>query len=846
MTHLDGSTGTDRLLQLSLYVQAGMRLLPIFEVLSDGSCACGKSTCTAVGKHPRVDGWQYVATTREETLRLWHDTWPTCNWAWAVDEDQYVVDCDPRNGGPRTEKLMDDWASYGFTIPVTRFAFSGGGGVHIICACDPTDRPNGNDSVMVNGTAIPGVNVKGSGGYVLVAPSNHTSGGEYRWHDTPMTSLAEWPALIEQLKSRTRQRQRTQSSNGQREPYVPDPSSSAWDPRDEQGRIVIERWLTNASQVPAGEQHNYLISGVGWLRRAGRSPEEIRIQARAVAERFINYDETNPWTRRESDWTATDAVDRWESVFDEGLQIVREFNGGTGGDSEGGAGEPAPPAWMGEAPADSIHDAMGDGGETRQTDDANAELLARRHGDKLLWRPDEWYFYNGCVWELDSFLERQRLVTEMAREIQAAAIQVADNEARDAMRGRGRRLESSAGFKATIEMARNRLQLRERHPNGRLVKRELDDRPELLAVDNGVVDLTTGELHDFNPSFLLTKMTPTAYVPDTHSELLDDYLRTFVPEPSHQEVLFRVLGSCLLGENRWRTFIILYGGTTTGKSQLAGMLQKVLGEYALATNHSILRGKQDEGPQQELIEALPARLAIMEEASSAWELHADQVKKVTGGDVIAGRGMYAKSVTRRAPAFNPIIVTNQMPTIKGADEAVKRRLVVLPFKHRPAVEDASKRRAFLQDRATREAVLSELVAGCLRAQQGGTSPVADELPVEFQMERDLAFAQFDEVGSIVDELTYLGVLNNVPNHNITMCATFTGFYEAYRWYLRRHGGGHRQEYLQPRAFNKRLRDLNRFSTVQADGTRVVDWVISHPEINMTAGSKHTGQLPGAV
>jgi phage/plasmid-associated DNA primase len=73
-----------------------------------------------------------------------------------------------------------------------------------------------------------------------------------------------------------------------------------------------------------------------------------------------------------------------------------------------------------------------------------------------------------------------------------------------------------------------------------------------------------------------------------------------------------------------------------------------------------------------------ARMIFSSEASTEWELHADQIKSLTGGDSISVRDLYgnADDMTNQTPECTPVLATNAVPTIIGADEAIWRRLIV--------------------------------------------------------------------------------------------------------------------------------------------------------------------------
>jgi phage/plasmid-associated DNA primase len=108
---------------------------------------------------------------------------------------------------------------------------------------------------------------------------------------------------------------------------------------------------------------------------------------------------------------------------------------------------------------------------------------------------------------------------------------------------------------------------------------------------------------------------------------------------------------------------------------------------------------------------MPRRILVAEEGSTEWQLHADTIKQLTSGGKIEARGMRSNDFTERTPAFLPFIATNDYPTVRYADAALKRRLVGFPFSRQIPLseEDAGFRTRFLaRDRA---AVLMWMLEG---------------------------------------------------------------------------------------------------------------------------------------
>ncbi len=109
-----------------------------------------------------------------------------------LDPGLVVVDVDPAHGGRGSLAAL---RGSGVELPRSLYARTGGGGWHLFCA-----RPEGpvtNSAGRLGTRALPGIDLRGDGGYVVTAPSGHRSGGPYAWAPGPDT-LAAMPIWIAQ------------------------------------------------------------------------------------------------------------------------------------------------------------------------------------------------------------------------------------------------------------------------------------------------------------------------------------------------------------------------------------------------------------------------------------------------------------------------------------------------------------------------------------------------------------------------------------------------------------------------------------------------------------------------
>lgn len=153
-----------------LYGRMGARVVPLHSV-SGGACSCAKGTdCPSAGKHPRIPDWVAQATSDTAQIAEWAGRWPDSNVGLAAGEEFWALDVDGERGAASLAALE---AEHG-PLPATPRAETGSGGAHYLF--EPPDFAISNSASKVG----PGLDVRGPGGQIVVAPSV-TRAGRYRW-----------------------------------------------------------------------------------------------------------------------------------------------------------------------------------------------------------------------------------------------------------------------------------------------------------------------------------------------------------------------------------------------------------------------------------------------------------------------------------------------------------------------------------------------------------------------------------------------------------------------------------------------------------------------------------------
>ncbi len=127
--------------------------------------------CSRAGKHPRTENGLDDATVDADQIRAWWTKWPTATIGINCGlSGLLVVDMDTYKELYQGDDLELD--------EETVTALTGGGGSHLFY------RMGEGDTFGNRNKHLPaGIDIRGHGGYVIVAPSPHKSGNVYQWEN---------------------------------------------------------------------------------------------------------------------------------------------------------------------------------------------------------------------------------------------------------------------------------------------------------------------------------------------------------------------------------------------------------------------------------------------------------------------------------------------------------------------------------------------------------------------------------------------------------------------------------------------------------------------------------------
>jgi len=221
------------------------------------------------------------------------------------------------------------------------------------------------------------------------------------------------------------------------------------------------------------------------------------------------------------------------------------------------------------------------------------------------------------------------------------------------------------------------------------------------------------------PQFI-TKMMPVKYDPAATCPQFDAFLARVQPDPEMRAFLKRWFGLSLTALPVQK-FLYCYGMGANGKSLLANLMRRMLGDYATMVKIESLTGKNRKSGSDatpDLMKLIGARAAITNEPEEGERLQEQKVKEMTGGDSMLVRNLHSDFV-EFTPYFKLTFTGNHKLEIRGTDDGIWRRPLLCPFDEQiPEAERNEKLGDILFDQEA-PGILNWMIAGLLEYLEAG-------------------------------------------------------------------------------------------------------------------------------
>jgi len=312
------------------------------------------------------------------------------------------------------------------------------------------------------------------------------------------------------------------------------------------------------------------------------------------------------------------------------------------------------------------------------TDLGNSEFLfdriegflrvVKETGQLLVW--------NGARWIYDN----NRLNTEAIDAVKVlaqAAVKCKDETHRIAMQKHAMMSQSKARIDAMAGLVR-------KNPRLGISQSILNAEPRLLGLNNGVLDLSTGEFRPAAMEDYITQFSSVDYDPEAECPLFLKFVHEIMDGDEEMiAYLQRAVGYTLTGFVKEHCLVFLLGAGRNGKGLLIRIMQKILGDYAISLQPTLLMESRypGSGPTPELAKLAGKRMICVPEVGDKHVMHEVLVKQLTGADKISARPLYS-DVFEFDPQFKIWMMGNSKPVATAEDSAIWQRIHLVEFKRK--------------------------------------------------------------------------------------------------------------------------------------------------------------------
>jgi P4 family phage/plasmid primase-like protien len=238
---------------------------------------------------------------------------------------------------------------------------------------------------------------------------------------------------------------------------------------------------------------------------------------------------------------------------------------------------------------------------------------------------------------------------------------------------------------------------------------KLDTNIYLMAFNNGVLDLKSGQFRDGMATDMISYTTGYDYTTDVNDDIRDEIMKTLqLIQPNKEvfEFLLLYFASTLVATNKNELFINLEGSGGNGKGFVSTLHTAALGDYAgtLNNNYLVNTFSNPESHNTMLANNYKKRYLQVNEPPNTKQLNINLIKELTGGDNIQLRVAHSKDTLTVQPLFKLCMLFNHLPKIENCkDGGFLRRFIGIHFPNN-FVENPKKLNEFKKDPKFKEKI----------------------------------------------------------------------------------------------------------------------------------------------
>lgn len=315
-----------------------------------------------------------------------------------------------------------------------------------------------------------------------------------------------------------------------------------------------------------------------------------------------------------------------------------------------------------------------------------AKLFYSRFSDKYIFNNESWYIYNshtGIWYEQHKDYDVKRDLALLADEIQKTKKQIKQDMSQDEID----QIELQNDMKNNIitklhdSVYKNKI-IQELIWMMNVKETDFNNNKNIFAFSNGVWDFKEKRFRVGRFEEYITITTGYNYM-YCHSKEANDFMKDLIPETEVREYLLRVIYWSLTPIHRREEFFIFYNLLgNNGKSTFLNLLYTLLGsKLYVSCNPKVLLENKDsaDSATSSLISMKDKLIITFNEPEKSRILSSSEIKRKTGGDMIAGRELYKNQQQFKITGML-IMSCNGIPEMSSQDGGTRRRIRCINFK----------------------------------------------------------------------------------------------------------------------------------------------------------------------
>lgn len=347
------------------------------------------------------------------------------------------------------------------------------------------------------------------------------------------------------------------------------------------------------------------------------------------------------------------------------------------------------------------------------TDIGNGRRLVDTYGSAVRYTPGlGWFHWDGTYWKPDA---ESLEVQELAKQV---SVVIAGEVANHGSNPDKQTELVKWAYKAKTNASITNM-IRSANSDPRIITHvDMWDKDEnLLGVQNGVVDLRTGELMRGRPDLNITRRAPVSYTPGLRNPRWEQFIDFATGgDKELQDWLQKAVGYTLTGFKNHDLMFLVYGPPGSGKNTFVEAIVKAMGtkEYAWPLDSSVLAagdGSANRSDEYHWAQLRSRRMVWVDELPESERLKENSVKKLTGSSEISARSPGEQPFTFQAQA-KLWVTTNHRPTI--TDDAMWRRIRPIPLNNIPEKPDPDLKAYLFDPEGGLPGVLAWAVEGAIK------------------------------------------------------------------------------------------------------------------------------------